>query len=46
MSLRAYVFSKLQTAKDLVRKMSKARHFMLPFDSQHVKVSKTLLQSV
>ena len=45
MTLIVYVFPKLQTAKDLVRPMSKKRRFRTPFDSQYVKRSQTLLKS-
>ena len=41
MALIAYVFSKLETAKDLVRKLSKKIRFKAPFDSQHAKGSQT-----
>ena len=38
-------FSNLKTVKDGVRQMSKRPHFRTPFDSQHVKVSQTLVKS-
>ena len=46
MTLIAYVFPKLRTAKDVVRRMSKKHRFGISFDSQHVKGSQTLLKSV
>ena len=39
------VFPKLQTVKDLVRLLSKKRHFRTSFKSQHVKGSQTLVKS-
>ena len=45
MTLIAYVFSKLRTAKDVVRKMSKIPCSKAPFDSQHSKSLQTLLKS-
>ena len=39
MTLIAYDFPKLQTAKDLVRSMSKKRRYRRPFDTEHVKGS-------
>ena len=39
--LRAYVFQKLKTAKEMVRHMPKNAHFGTPLDSQHVKDPKT-----
>ena len=42
MTLIAYVFPKIQTAKCVVRKMSKRPLFKTPFMSQHVKLSQTL----
>ena len=41
----ASVFSKLQTVKVLFRPPSKKRRFRISFDSQHVKVSQTLVKS-
>ena len=41
----AYIFLKLKTAKEMVRKMSKKPRFKTPFDSQHPKGSQTLLRS-
>ena len=37
MTLIAYISPNLQTAKDLVRRMSKKPPFRTPFDSQHLK---------
>ena len=45
MTLTPYVFPKLQTAKDLVRTMSKNRYFGTPFNSQDFKGSQTLVKS-
>ena len=45
MSLIAYVFPKLETAKDVVSEMSKKQRFRAPFDSQHPKGCKTLVKS-
>ena len=42
MTLITYVFPDLQTAKDLVKPLSKKRHFRAPFENQHVKKSLTL----
>ena len=44
-TLRAYVFSKLQSVKDVARQMSKKAHIRTPFNSQHVKGSRTLLKT-
>ena len=41
----AHLFSKLQTVKNLVRPLSKNRHFRTQIDSQHVKVSQILAKS-
>ena len=41
MNLIAYVFDKLQTAKELVRPMPKKCRFRSPFDSQHAKGSQS-----
>ena len=43
MTLIVYVFPKLQTAKYVVRQMSKNPCFRTPFYSEHVKESQTLL---
>ena len=45
MTLIGYVSRKLETSKDLVRKMSKKSRFRRPFVKQHGKRSKTLLKS-
>ena len=45
MTLIAYVFQKLRTANNMVRKMSKNSRFRTPFDKQHGKRSQTLLKS-
>ena len=45
MTLIAYLFPKLQTAKGDVRQMSKKPRFTTPFDSQKAKGSQTLLES-
>ena len=42
MTLKAYVFPKLQTAKELSGRMSKKSCSKTPFDSQHVEDSKQL----
>ena len=44
MTLIAYIFRKLRTAKNVVRKKSKNSGFRIPFDSQHVKKSQKLLR--
>ena len=44
-TLIAYVFVKLQAAKDVVGQMSKKSHFRRPFDKQHGRRSQTLLKS-
>ena len=41
----ANVFPKLQTAKNFVRPLTKKRRFRISFDSQHVKVSQTLVKT-
>ena len=41
----ANLFSKLKIVKNLVRPLSKKRRFRTSFDSQHVKVSETLVKS-
>ena len=43
--VRANLFPKLQTVKDLVRPLSKKRRFRRSFDNQHVKGSQTLVTS-
>ena len=45
MTLRAYAFPKLQTAKDAVRQISNKPHFRTLSDSQHVNVSQILVES-
>ena len=41
-----YIFTKLQTAKRVVRSMSKKPRFRTPFNSQHVIVSQILAKAV
>ena len=45
MNVIALAFPKLQAAKDVVRQMSKKPRFRRPLESQHVKVSQTLVKS-
>ena len=45
MTSMAYAFRKLQTAKDVVRQISKNTHFASLFNSQHVKASESLVKS-
>ena len=45
MTLIVYVFSKKQTAREVVRQMRKKPRFRTPVDSQHVKEAKTLVKS-
>ena len=45
MTLIAYLFSKLQTAKHVVRQMSKKSRFSSLFNKQHATRSQTLLKS-
>ena len=45
MTLRADLFPKLRTPKNVFRNMSKKSRFKVPFDRQHVKLVKTLLRS-
>ena len=45
MIVRATLFRKLQTVKDLVRPLSKNYRFRTPLDSQNVKGSQTLAKS-
>ena len=45
MTLIAYAFPKLQTAKNVVRQMSMGSRFGRPFIKRHGKWSKTLLKS-
>ena len=42
MILIGYVFPKLRTEKDVVRKVSKNARFRRPFDKQHIKKSQKL----
>ena len=44
MTLIAYIFAKLQTAKDLIRPLSIKRRYRTPFDSEYAKGSQTLLK--
>ena len=39
------LFRILQTVKDLVGPLTKKHSFRMPFDSQHVKASQTLVKS-
>ena len=41
----ATLFRKLQAIKDLVRPLSKKKHFRTPFDGEHVKESQILVKS-
>ena len=45
MILVIYVFPKLQTAKGVVRQMSKNPRFGTPLESQHVEWSQTSVKS-
>ena len=45
MTVRAIAFLRLQTVRGLVRPLPKKRRFRISFDSQHVKVSQTLVKS-
>ena len=45
MTVIGYMFSKLETAKDRIRQMSKKSIFRTPFHSQHVKGSQRLVKS-
>ena len=45
MTLLAYVFTKLQTARHVVRQMYKKHPFRTLLDNQHVKRSQTLVKS-
>ena len=45
MIVRANVFPKLQTGKNVVRALSKKRRFRTRFDSQHVKASQILAKA-
>ena len=46
MTIIAYVFPKLQTAKNVVRQMYKKSLFRRPFDKQCGKQSQTLFEAV
>ena len=46
MILRAYVFQKLKTAKDVVKHMSKKKRSRISIDSQHIKESQAKLKYV
>ena len=41
----SFCISELRTAKEVVRQMSKKPRFRMPFDSQNVKGSQTLVKS-
>ena len=45
MTVIAYVFPKLQTVKEIVRRMFRWPRFRTHFDSQDVKASETLMKS-
>ena len=45
MTLIGYLFPKIRTAKDVVRKVSKNALFRRPLNKQHVKRSETLAKS-
>ena len=45
MTIIAYVFPKLETAKEVGRQMSKKFRFRRPFNKQHVKRNQVLLKS-
>ena len=45
MTLIAYVFPKLPTTKDVLRKMSKNSRLREPLDRRHGKRAETLIQS-
>ena len=45
MILIVKILPKLETAKDVVRSMSKKSDFRTPFNSQHAKASQTSLKS-
>ena len=46
MTIISDAFLKLQTAKCMVRQMSKKSYFRRPFDKKHNKWSQTLMKSV
>ena len=45
MIVKAILFRKLQTMKDLIKPISKKYRFRRPFESQHVKRCQTLAKS-
>ena len=45
MILIATLFGKLDTVKELVRRLFKKQRLRNPFDSQHIKGSQTLVKS-
>ena len=45
MTLRAYVFAKLPTTKNVLRQMSKSSRFREPLDRRHGKWAEALIQS-
>ena len=45
MIVKATLFRKLQTMKDLIKPHSKKYRFRIPFESQHVKACQTLVKS-
>ena len=45
MTLIAYIFSKLQTVKDMVRRMFRNSRFRAPIDTRHVKTAQKLMTS-
>ena len=46
MTLKAYVFPKLQGEKDMIKQMPKKAPFTTSFDSQNAKGTQTLPKSV
>ena len=46
MTLKVYVFPKLQGEKDVIKRMPKKASFTTSFDSQNVKGTQTLPKSV
>ena len=44
MVLIAYVFLKIQTAKDLIKEICKNPYFRTPLDSQHINTSQRLVK--
>ena len=45
MTLIVYVFRKMETAKDLIKQMSKKPWFTTPFERQRLNGSQTLVES-